>query len=55
MEMGKGGEIGTERDFGWDNGHTMQCAEAVLLNFRLETCMVLLTSVNPINSIKNNK
>ena len=34
---------------------TMQHADDVLLSYTLETCMILLTNVTPINSIKINK
>ena len=33
----------------------MQCADDVVQNCTLETCMVLLTNVTPINSITNLK
>ena len=33
--------MGTERDFTSGDGHTMQCADDVLLRYTLETCMVL--------------
>ena len=52
MEVGKGGKMRMERDFVLGNGRTMQCADDVLLSCTLETCMVLLTNVAPINSIK---
>ena len=44
-----------ERDFILGKGHTMQCADDVLLSCTLETCMVLLINVTPINSKKKNK
>ena len=51
--MGKWGlEMEMERDFAWDDGHTLQCANNVLLSYTLETCMVLLTNLIPTNSIK---
>ena len=53
-EGGQTGLIGTERYFAVGNGSMMQCAGNVLLSCTLETCMVLGTSVTPINSIKNN-
>ena len=31
----------TERDFAWGNGHTIKCADDVLLSYILETCIVL--------------
>ena len=45
-------EIGTEKDFAWGDGCTIQCTDDVLLSCTLETCMVLRTNVTPINSIK---
>ena len=45
--------MGTERDLIWGSERTMQCADDVLLTCTLETCMLLLTSVTLINSIKN--
>ena len=50
--MGKGGQMETERDFAWGERHIILCADDVLLSCTLETCMVLLTNVAPINSIK---
>ena len=44
------GENRDERDFAWGNGHTMQCADDILLSCPLETCMVLQSNVTPINS-----
>ena len=44
--------MGMERDLTLGGEHTMQCADDVLLSCTLETCMVLLTNVTPINSIK---
>ena len=40
-----------EKDFAWDDGHMKQCGDDVVLSRILETCLVLQTSVNPINSI----
>ena len=40
MEVGKVGEMGTERDFAWGDGHTVLCTDDVLLSCTLETCMV---------------
>ena len=53
--MGKAGGMGTERDFAWGDGHTMQGADDVLLSCALETCLVLRTDVSPINSIKKKR
>lgn len=44
-----------ERDFVWGDRCTMQCADDVLLSFIPETCMVLQTSLTPINLINNHK
>ena len=41
MEVGKGKEMGTERDFAWGGGHVMQCEDDALLSCTRETCMVL--------------
>ena len=49
---GQRGDMGTERDFAWGNGCMTQREDDVLLSGTLETCMVLLTSVTPIHSIK---
>ena len=35
--------------------HIVQCADDVLWNCAPETCVILLTSVAPINSIKSKK
>ena len=45
--------MATERDFACGDGRVILCADNVLLSSTLETCMVLQTSVTPINSIKN--
>ena len=37
----KGTKVGTERDFAWGDGHTVQHADGVLLSCMLETCTVL--------------
>ena len=49
----KGRYIGMERDLILSGEHTMKYACDVLLCWALENCMVLLTNVTPINSIKN--
>ena len=36
----------------WGGGHTIQCTEDVSWNCAPETCVILLTSVTPINVIK---
>ena len=41
----KWGQKGTA----WGDGHTVQCADDVLLNYTLETYMVLQTNVTAIN------
>ena len=40
MEVNKGRQMGTKRDFAWGDGSTMQCVDGVLLSSLLETCMV---------------
>ena len=42
-----------EREFTWALRAWIQCTDDVLLSCTLATCMVLLTNVTPINSIKN--
>ena len=39
-------------DLTWGGEHTIQCTDDVLWNCAPETCVILLTSVTPINSIK---
>lgn len=39
-----------ERDFDWNDGHTVECADDALLS-----CMIWQTSVDPINSIQQTK
>ena len=41
VEVSKGGEMGVEGSFAWDNGHTVRCVDGVLLSCALDTCMVL--------------
>ena len=41
-----------DRDLTWGGEHTIQCTDDVLQNCAPETCIILLTSVTPINSIK---
>ena len=41
-----------EGDLTWGGEHTVQCADDVLWNSAPETCVILLRSVTPINSIK---
>ena len=49
---GRSGD-GTRRDLGGE--HTTQCTDDVLWNCASETCVILLTSVRPMNSIKRKK
>ena len=42
-----------EEDLTWDGKYTTQYSDDVLQNCVLETCILLLTSVTPINSVKN--
>ena len=44
VEVGKGGGMGTEGDFGWDNECLIQGADDILLSCTFETCMVCETS-----------
>ena len=41
-----------EGDLTWGGEHTAQCADDVLQNCTPETCIILLTNVTTINSIK---
>ena len=54
MEVGKGGSMGMKRDLTLSGKCMMQYAD-VLLSCILETSVVLLTTVTPINSIKKKK
>ena len=47
-EKGKGGLT-------WDGKHTMQCTNDVLWNYAPETCIIVLTSATPQNSMKRKK
>ena len=49
------GGMGIKRYFAWGNGCTMHCEDGVSLSCTLETCIILQTSVTPINSIKNER
>ena len=40
-----------EGDLTWGGEHTTQCKDDVLWNFTLETYIILLTNVTPINVI----
>ena len=44
-----------EGDLTWGGEHTIQYTDDVLLNCTPETCIILLTNVTPINSIKTIK
>ena len=39
----------------WGGEHTVQCMDDMLWNCAPEICVILLTSVTPINSIKGGK
>ena len=52
VEEGEGGINGGGRRLDFGDGCMMQCADDALLSCTLETCMVLVTIVTPINSIK---
>ena len=43
----------TEEDLIWGCGHTVQYTDDTSQNRTLETHMILLTNVTPINLIKN--
>lgn len=51
--MGKKG-INKGKKSNLGDKHTMQCVDNLSLSCILETCMVFLTNVSPINSIKIN-
>ena len=55
VDIGKGGEGATERDFAWGGECTMQRAGDVLTSCTLEACVVLGTNVSPINSVRKDK
>ena len=44
-----------DRDFTRGDEHTMQCIHNMLYNCAPEICILLLTGVTPINSIKRKK
>ena len=46
---------GHERGLDLGGEHTVQCVHDVLRNCAPETCIILLPSVTPINSIKKKK
>ena len=52
MEDDKGGINGEDGNLTWGGEYTIQCTDNVLWNCAPETCIILLTSVAPINSIK---
>ena len=54
MEEGKGDKV-MDGDWTWGGGHTVQCTDDVLWNCPPETCIILLTTVTPIHSIKHSK
>ena len=54
MEGGKGDKV-IDGDWTWGGGHTVQCTDDVLWNCPPETCIILLTTVTPINSIKKKR
>ena len=45
----------TEGGLTWGGEHTIQCKDNVLWDCASMTCIILLTSVTPINSIKKKK
>ena len=42
-------------DLTWGGEHTVQCTEDILWNCAPETCIILLTCITPVNSIKRKK
>ena len=44
-----------EGDVSWGGEHTIHGTDDVLWNCAPETCIVLLTNVTPVNSIKKKK
>ena len=48
---GKGGITGDDGDLTGGGKHTIQCTDDVFV----ETCIILLTNVMPVNSIKRKK
>ena len=52
VKEGLGGTEGDGRRINLDGEHTMQYTNDVLENCTLETYMILLINVTPINSIK---
>ena len=41
-----------EGDLTWSGEHIIQCTEDVLQNYTPEACIILLTNVTTMNSIK---
>lgn len=48
----KRGNIGTERDFAWDNEHILQCVDGVLWSCILETYYPSINSIKKKINIK---
>ena len=44
-----------EKDLNWADEHTIQYTDDILQNCTSKTCIILLTNVTSINSIKINK
>ena len=51
-EEGYGGQMMMDRDLTWDGDDTIQRTDDVQQNCAPKTCIILLTSVTPINSDK---
>ena len=51
-EEGYGGQMMMDRDLTWDGEDTIQRTDDVQQNCAPKTCIILLTNVIPINSIK---
>ena len=54
-EEGVRGINGDERRLDLGCEHTTHCAFSMMWNCAPETCAILLTSINPINSVKRKK
>ena len=55
VEEGIGGINGEEGDMTWVVSTQIQCTSHVWWDCAAETCIILLTSVTPINSVKREK
>ena len=55
LREGAGEKMAMEGDLTWGGEHTVLCIDDELCNCAPETCVILLTSVTPIYSIKRKK